>query len=298
MRIANLDGRLVLLLATDPKAHHGNDDDRALDVERASGGRFGPSPHSAFDDWADFCDWAADADPGAARPYDPSGLGPPAPAPRQIFAVGLNYRGHAAETGQPVPAEPPVFTKFASSLTGPDAQVQLRTPSVDWEVELVAVVGRPAHRVRAADAWHHIAGLTVAQDLSDRTLQLSGSPAQFSLGKSFAGFAPTGPYLVSTDQLADPDDLEIGCSLNGVTVQKGRTSDMVFALSELVEYLSAVVTLLPEDLIFTGTPAGVGHGRTPPQYLRPGDELVSWVKGLGELRTRFSSGPPYAAPSR
>jgi 2-keto-4-pentenoate hydratase/2-oxohepta-3-ene-1,7-dioic acid hydratase in catechol pathway len=209
------------------------------------------------------------------------------PAPRQIFAIGLNYADHARESRLDVPAVPPVFTKFASSLNGPRGDIQLPPGHVDWEVELVAVIGRHAHRVSRQDAWDYVAGLSVGQDISERVLQLAGSPAQFSLGKSFPGFAPIGPVLVTPDEVADKDDLELGCSVNGEQVQKGRTSEMVFPVPELIARLSAVAPLLPGDAIFTGTPAGVGLGRSPQRFLAAGDELHSYIVGIGEMHHRF-----------
>jgi 2-keto-4-pentenoate hydratase/2-oxohepta-3-ene-1,7-dioic acid hydratase in catechol pathway len=179
-----------------------------------------------------------------------------------------------------------VFTKFPTSLTGHDQAVTLPADTVDWEVELVAVVGTRCDYVSEADAWGHIAGVTVGQDLSERGLQLAGPAPQFSLGKSYRGFAPTGPELVTVDELPDRDDLEIGCALEGGEVlQKGRTADLIFTVPQLVAHLSAVCPLLPGDLIFTGTPSGVGGARKPPKFLRPGDVLTSWIEGVGTLRT-------------
>jgi 2,4-didehydro-3-deoxy-L-rhamnonate hydrolase len=183
---------------------------------------------------------------------------------------------------------PATFTKFPASITGPFAAVELPNGTVDWEVELVVVVGRRADRVAVADAWSHIAGLTVGQDLSDRTLQFAAG-GQFSLGKSHRGFAPLGPWVVTPDELDDPDDLALGCSIDGETVQDARTSDLVFGVSQLVTELSAVVPLLPGDIIFTGTPAGVGFTRRPPRFLQPGETLTSWVEGIGTIRTRFTA---------
>ncbi len=158
---------------------------------------------------------------------------------------------------------------------------------MDWEVELVAVIGTGGHRIPEDHAWRHIAGLTVGQDLSERHVQMLGTPPQFSLAKSFPGFGPIGPVLVTPDEFTDPDDLEITGALNGAIVQQARTKDMIFPIPELVARISAICPLLPGDLIFTGTPAGVGNRMTPPRYLRPGDELVSRAEGIGELRTRF-----------
>lgn len=221
--------------------------------------------------------------------FEPVELGPPTPAPAQVFGIGLNYRDHAAESHFAVPDTfPPVFTKFRTSLSGPVPTVVLPPGgNVDWEVELVVVIGRRAERVSAADGWGHVAGLTAGQDLSERIIQLSGPAPQFSLGKSFPGFALVGPWVVTVDKFADPDDIELGCAIDGETVQQGRTRDLVFSVPALVEGLSRVTPLLPGDIIFTGTPAGVGVGRTPPRFLTAGAELVSTIAGIGELRQRF-----------
>jgi 2-keto-4-pentenoate hydratase/2-oxohepta-3-ene-1,7-dioic acid hydratase in catechol pathway len=173
---------------------------------------------------------------------------------------------------------PLTFTKFPSCLTGPDATVQVTSPRLDWEVELVVVIGERGR----------VAGFTVGQDLSARDVQMLGSPPQFSLGKSFPGFGPTGPWVVTPDGLDDPDDLAISCALNGETMQSDRTSSMLFSVPETIARLSAVLPLLPGDLIFTGTPAGVGNRMDPPRYLQPGDALVSTIEGIGSITTRFA----------
>ncbi|GJF30577.1 fumarylacetoacetate hydrolase [Kitasatospora sp. NE20-6] len=281
MRLANIDGRTALRLA-----------DGYLDVEAASDGRFGPDPQGLFADWEAFTHWAGEylrADPaGRAAPTTPvagAPFGPPVPRPAQVFAVGLNYRDHVAESGLQIPTEPAVFTKFPSSLTGHEQAVTLPEGLVDWEAELVLVIGRHCHRATRETAWSHVAGVTVGQDLSERRLQLTGPAPQFSLAKSYPGFAPTGPELVTVDELADPDDLELGCMLeDGEVLQKSRTSNMIFDVRELVVRLSAVCPLLPGDLVFTGTPAGVGGARNPQKFLAPGDTLVTWIEGVGTLR--------------
>ncbi|PRY45006.1 fumarylacetoacetate hydrolase family protein [Umezawaea tangerina] len=273
MRLATLAGRAVLLV-----------EGGAVDI--ATAGPFGPDPMDVLAEWTAFREWAASADLDPT-PFDARDLDAPVPRPRQVFAVALNYPPHAAEAGYRPPADPLVFTKFPTCVTGPDAVVELPGDRVDWEVELVVVVGVAGHRIAAADAWDHVAGLTVGQDLSERRVQLLGTPPQFSLGKSFPGFGPTGPALVTPDELGDPDDLEITCLLNDGVVQRARTKDMIFTVAELVARLSAVCPLLPGDLVFTGTPAGVGNRMTPPRYLTADDVLVSRVEGIGELRTRF-----------
>jgi 2,4-didehydro-3-deoxy-L-rhamnonate hydrolase len=284
MRIATLADRLVLVVAETAGT-------RAVDVESASRGRFGPDPQGVFDRWEEFTGWASelsvdDAEPVSPFPSGDRAVGAPAPRPRQVFAIGLNYRSHAAESDLQVPRQPPTFTKFPSCLAGPYGDLVLPSGSVDWEVELVAVIGRRADRVAAEDGWSHVAGVAVGQDFSERAVQTAGPAPQFSLGKSFPGFGPFGPCLVTPDELADPDDLPIECTLNGEIVQKDRTSSLLFPVPELVARLSAVCTLYPGDVVFTGTPAGVGMVRTPPRFLQPGDEVVSRIEGVGELRHR------------
>ena len=192
------------------------------------------------------------------------------PRPRQVFAIGLNYAEHAAEAGYPPDSMPVTFTKFPSSIVGPDAVVELPEGHVDWEVELVVVIGREAHKVDRESAWDHVAGLTIGQDLSERITQLQGSAPQFSLGKSFPGFGPTGPWLVTPDEFADTDDLAISCSLSGEGMQSSRTSMMLYDVPELLVRLSAVCPLLPGDIIFSGTPSGIGNRRTPPRFIGAG----------------------------
>jgi 2,4-diketo-3-deoxy-L-fuconate hydrolase len=279
MRIANAAGRLVIVAG----------DGLGLDVERASDGRFGADPQAIFERWDEFRAWAAQAALDDAQPFALEQLGPPTPLPRQVFAIGLNYGDHIAETGSVHAEHPPIFTKYVTSITGPYAEVEHPGGNVDWEVELVVVIGRRAHRVAAADGWSHVAGVTVGQDISERVIQHLGAPPQFSFGKSFPGFAPMGPWLVTVDELDDPDDLELGCSVNGESVQHARTSLMLLGVGQLIELLSAVTPLLPGDIIFTGTPSGVGLGHTPPRFLSPGDELVSHIEGIGEMRTRIVS---------
>ena len=281
MRIGNVDGRLAILTGAG-----------AIDVERASGGRFGADPQAVYERWAEFTAWAGSAGSEAAVPYDGTRLGAPAPAPRQSFGIGLNYADHADESGFDVPDHPSVFTKFPSCITGPETEVVLPSGAhTDWEVELVAVIGASAWQAAEADGWGHVAGLCVGQDLSERITQMASKPPQFSLGKSFPGFGPTGPWLVTPDEFADPDDLELGCAINGEEVQKSRTGHLIISVPQLVARLSAITRLLPGDVIFTGTPAGVGQGRNPQRWLAPGDELVSYVEGIGELRQHFVAVP-------
>lgn len=279
MRIVNADGRLGLLTEAG-----------VVDVETASGGRFGSDPQAVYAQWAQLRSWATEVelDASSARPLDDVMLGAPAPRPSQVFAIGLNYWDHAEESGLDASTESlVVFTKFPSSITGPFADIVVPAGSVDFEVELVVVIGEPAYRVAEQDAWLHVAGLTVGQDVSERELQLRPPNPQFSLGKSFPGFAPMGPCLVTVDEFADPDDIEIGCVLNGEQMQKGRTSNMIFPVPAIIARLSATLPLLPGDVIFTGTPAGVGWARDPKVFLHPGDELTSTAATIGTIRNRF-----------
>jgi 2,4-diketo-3-deoxy-L-fuconate hydrolase len=273
MRVANLNGRLVLV------TEHG-----ALDVATASAGLLGSDPQDAFDRWDVLCEWARGAR-GEPLHFDESDLGSPVPRPRQVFGVGMNYRRHAAEAGIETPEFPTVFTKFPTSIAAPNSDVALPSDHVDWEVELVVVVGREARSVREDDAWQYVAGLTVGQDLSERRVQMRPPMPQFCLGKSFPGFGPIGPVIVTPDEFADPDDIEISCTLNGEEVQRARTSELIFSVRCLVSELSGVLPLLPGDLIFTGTPSGIGAARKPQRFLRPGDALVSRAGGIGSIRT-------------
>lgn len=289
MRIANLNNRAVLVYGE-------NGSEQAADIAGASDGRFGPDLPSLYRSWDEFTAWAATLDvEGLSQgtiSVDRARLGTPSPAPQQVFAIGLNYLSHAAESGFETPTDlPPVFTKYVSSFSGPDTEVVLPPGgNVDWEVELVAVIGREARDIDAAGAWEHVAGLTAGQDLSERLSQMRGPAPQFGLGKSFAGFSPQGPWLVTPDEFADPEDLELGCAIDGEELQKGRTRDLIFPVPMLIAALSRTVTLYPGDVVFTGTPAGVGVGREPQRFLRPGERLDSWIEGIGELHQTFVAG--------
>jgi 2,4-didehydro-3-deoxy-L-rhamnonate hydrolase len=284
VRSANVLGRAAVVLA----------DGRVADIGTASEGRFGPDPSSCFEQWAAVRSWAEgdgrEALAAVARPLMPAELGPPSPTPRQVFAIGLNYAAHAAESGVPRPEFPPTFTKFPTCLTGPYVEVELPSDGVDWEVELVVVIGREARRVAAAQAWSFVAGLTVGQDLSERAVQLRPPAPQFSLGKSFPGFGPTGPWLVTPDEFDDPDDLALSCSIDGEVVQASRTSDLIFSVPLLIEALSGITSLLPGDLIFTGTPAGVGVARSPQRFLTVDNVLDTTIEGIGTMTTTFRKG--------
>src|SRR5436190_5934977 len=275
MRLANLNGRLV----ADTGAGF-------ADVERSSGGLYPSSAQAVYDEWPAFRGWAEGAGLEGERELDPAALGPPVPQPRQVFAVALNYPEHAAEGGFSAPETPLIFTKYPTCLAGARAEVALPTPMVDWEVELVAVIGTGGAHIAEADAWSHVAGVTVGQDLSARDVQRRGPAPQFSLGKSFPGFGPIGPWVVTTDELG-PRDVQLECVLNGETVQSETSSEMIFPVPQLIAYISAITPMLPGDLLFTGTPSGVGARRDPPRFLRAGDQLASRIEGIGEIFQTF-----------
>ena len=273
MKLANQAGRAVIVLG-----------DEVADVAEVSGGAFGPDPMAIYDQWDDFVALAATVS-DATGPLEQASLGNPVPAPRQVFAIGLNYRSHAEESGMAIPEVPATFTKFPESLSGPFDDIPITGTSIDWEVELVVVIGRDARHVPSDQAWEHLAGVTVGQDISDRHLQFAAG-MQFSLGKSRAGFGPMGPWVVTPDELPDPNDLALGCSLDGEVVQDARTSDLIFDVPTLVAELSSVLQLRAGDVVFTGTPAGVGMTRQPARSLAPGQVLESWVEGVGTIRNR------------
>jgi 2,4-didehydro-3-deoxy-L-rhamnonate hydrolase len=277
VKLANLDGRAALVLG-----------DEIADIATASHGRFGPDPMGLYDEWDAFRDFAATVTVGTG-PLIEADLRNPVPRPRQVFAIGLNYRRHAEESGMALPEIPIVFTKFPASLAGPYDDIEVIGDTTDWEVELVVVIGRTADRVDEADAWTHVAGLTIGQDISDRHLQFAAG-SQFSLGKSRRSYGPIGPWVVTPDDLDNPNDLALGCSVDGEKLQDARTSDLIFSVPRLVAELSAVLPLLTGDVIFTGTPGGVGVARKPPRFLQPGNTLETWIEGIGTIRNRIVTG--------
>ncbi len=281
MRLGNLRGRAVLL---------SRDMTRGVDLETASAGRFGPDPMLALANWDALRAFASAAESSAAAAIAPDALGPCSPRPRAVFAIGLNYRDHAAEAGLPIPTEPLVFTKFPSCLVGPRSDVILFGDRVDWEAELVVVIGRRAVNVSEARALEFVAGFCCGQDVSDRKLQFASQPPQFSLGKSRATFGPIGPAIVSLDELANPLELAITCDLDAERMQTSRTSQLIFGVPELVSYLSRHCELLPGDLIFTGTPGGVGSVRK--RYLKPGETIRTQIEDVGQLVNRCVAPPP------
>ncbi|MEJ8846239.1 fumarylacetoacetate hydrolase family protein [Variovorax rhizosphaerae] len=221
-------------------------------------------------------------------PLVPEGtrLGAPVTGVRQFVAIGLNYRKHAEESGLEIPKEPVVFTKALTSLAGPDDDVELPEGSVagDWEIELGFVIGTQCKRVSVADALKHVAGYCLANDVSERDWQIKRN-GQWGKGKSFDGFGPIGPWLVTSDELPDPQNIPLELAVNGEVKQQSNTADMIFPVAEVVSYLSQFMTLLPGDVVITGTPQGVGLGIKPnPQFLKRGDVMTLCAGVLGTQR--------------
>ena len=203
--------------------------------------------------------------------------------PQKFIAIGLNYSDHAAESGLQVPPEPVVFTKQVSCLSGPfdDVTIPPKSKKSDWEVELGIIIGSMAKNIKKKDALAHIAGYCTVNDLSEREFQAERS-GQWTKGKSYDTFGPVGPWLVTPDEVKDPQKLHLWLDLNGKRVQDGSTATMVFGVAHIVAYLSQFFTLMPGDIITTGTPPGVGMGMKPPKYLKPGDTMKIGIDGLGE----------------
>lgn len=254
------------------------------DLERASNGRFSADSMQAIGRFRELHDVAEGLDGKPDAPFDIATLGLCVPRPQKAFGIGLNYRSHAAESGAEIPPNPLVFSKFPNCLCGPSADIIIYGPTTDWEAELVVVMGTRARDIPAEKAWEHIAGFTCGQDVSERTTQFASKPPHFDLGKSFDTYGPIGPCIVSTDQLSDPSDLAITCDVNGQRRQDARTSELIFGIPELIAYISGICTLLPGDLIFTGTPSGVGV--MSGTFLTPGDIITTTIEGIGTMTNR------------
>ncbi|HYM63909.1 MAG TPA: fumarylacetoacetate hydrolase family protein [Gaiellaceae bacterium] len=271
MRLANLNGRAAVVV-----------DRRLVDVERATGGELPADPMALVGRLEELADLDV---PDDAPQLDAAQLGPPVPRPTKILAAALNYRSHAEESGLPLPDAPVLFAKLPSALNGPhgDIVIPAARDRVDWEAELVLAIGKRGKDIPAGEAWSHVAGVMCGQDISDRAEQFR-SVRQFTMSKSRDTYAPTGPVLVTPDELPDRDDVSVRCAVDGEEVQSGRTSDLIFPVPELVEFISSWCTLEPGDLIYTGTPSGVGDSRVPPRYLAAGNVVETEIEGIGTLR--------------
>ncbi len=277
MKFANVAGRAALVV-----------DELAFFVSEISGGRISDDPQVAIQQsWDEMIELHSKGAYDGGIAVSRTEIGPPVPAPRAVFGIGLNYKDHAEEAGMEIPDVPPVFTKFPTSICGPydDLVLPFEGACVDYEAELVFVVAREAKKIDASRAWDYLAGFTCGQDYSERTLQMAAG-RQFSLGKSYDTFFPMGPFVVSLDEIPDPDDLKLRCRLNGEVVQDGSTSQMVFGVGELVEFLSSVVTLRPGDVCLTGTPSGVGFVKRPPRFLKAGDVVETEIDNVGFMRNQ------------
>ncbi|MGB6746147.1 MAG: fumarylacetoacetate hydrolase family protein [Terracidiphilus sp.] len=223
--------------------------------------------------------------PGAYPGYKLSEVRLHAPLanPPRVFAIGLNYRDHAAESKMALPKVPVVFFKMTTAIVGPGEDIVLPSNSTqpDYEAELAFVIGKGGYRIPGSAWREHVYGFTIVNDVSARDVQLATS--QWSLGKSFPSFCPMGPAIVTTDEIADPHELAIGLSINGEVLQNSNTRELVFRVPDLIEYISSVTQLLPGDVVSTGTPGGVGMGRTPQRWLKPGDNVTVTIEGLGSL---------------
>ncbi|MGB0114196.1 MAG: fumarylacetoacetate hydrolase family protein [Ilumatobacteraceae bacterium] len=270
-----------------------------FDIAEMTDGRVGPDPMAAIALPEVLHSLAASL--GERTPtgrLDEVELGPPIPRPQKVFGIGLNYHAHAAEGGREAPTSPLVFTKFPSCIVGPTADVEMRGDGVDYEVELVVVIGPGGKDIAPEDAWDHVVGLTIGQDISDRPAQMAATPPHFSLGKSFDTFGPTGPLLVSPDALPDRNDVRVSTAINGEVRQDGRTSDLIFDVPTLISFLSHITTLVPGDLIFTGTPEGVGVAQG--RFLADGDVITTTIDGIGTMTNRcirVSDAPRFSTKS-
>ena len=215
----------------------------------------------------------------------------PVPRPGKVICIGLNYRDHAIESGMAIPELPTVFAKYSNAVTGPGQPIELPAVSdqVDYEAEFAFVIGKRGKNIPAEKWQEYVFGYTIVHDVSARDYQLATS--QWTIGKTFDTFGPFGPELVSKDEIPDPHNLRISLELNGRMLQDSNTSQLIFKIPYLIEYLSKVMTLVPGDVISTGTPPGVGFARKPPIFMKPGDEAVIRIEGIGELRN-----PVIAAP--
>ena len=273
-RLANVAGRAALV-----------DGDHYFDLAELSGDPSSADPMMAITMSQQLTELSA-----TLGQHEPTGrvseatLGPPVPRPQKSFAVGLNYQAHADEGGIEVPKTPLVFTKFPSCLVGPTADVEMRSDFCDYEGELVVVIGTGGKDIASDDAWDHVVGVTVGQDISDRVAQFAADPPHWDLGKSFDTFGPLGPVLVSVGVVANREAMRIRTSVNGEIRQDDTTANLMFDVPTLISYLSRITTLVAGDIIFTGTPDGIGavSGR----FLADGDVLTTTIDGIGTIENR------------
>ena len=273
-RLANVGGKSALI--------HGNS---YYDINSISQGEITSDPSYILDSLDDLHDLSSKIDN-----FEPTGLiensllGAPVTNSRNCYAVGLNYRAHAEESGMEIPPFPMVFTKHTSCIVGPFDNIEMRSDIVDYEAELVLVIGKKGKNISKENAWDHVAGLTVGQDISDRAVQFHATPAQFNLGKSFDTFGPIGPYLVSPDSVANKNAVHLECHINNELRQESSTDDLIFTVPDIISYISEFLTLNTGDLIFTGTPSGVGA--TQGKLLKDGDIITTSIKEIGTIKNK------------
>ncbi|MEM7285542.1 MAG: fumarylacetoacetate hydrolase family protein [Actinomycetota bacterium] len=273
-RLASVGNRAALV--------HG---DRYFDLETLSAGELGSDPMDALEHPGRLHELAASlatAEPTGS--LDDVTLDAPVPRPRNCYGVGLNYKAHADEASMDLPPAPMIFTKFPSCIVGPTADVEMRSDSVDYEAEIVAVIGPGGKDIAEADAWSHVIGLTAGQDISDRPIQFASKPPHFDLGKSFDTFGPMGPVLVSLDQFDDLDAVRVVGEVNGEERQNAPMASMIFSIPVLIAYLSRITTLRTGDVIYTGTPDGIGFAQG--KLLADGDVITTTVDGVGTMTNR------------
>ena len=270
-RLANVAGRAALVRG-----------DHCFDLATITGGGFDSDPMNAIarpDELAELSSSLDSHEPTGL--LDEADLRAPVPRPTNVFALGLNYADHAEESGFEVPNTPLVFAKFPGSVAGPGAPIVVPGETVDYEAEVVVVIGTSGANITRDRSWEHVVGVTAGQDVSDRALQFAASPPHFDLGKSRDGYSPIGPVLVSPDALDDRGAIGIECLVNGESRQQGSTADLIFDVPTIIEHLSSILTLHTGDLIFTGTPDGVGMATG--RMLQPGDVVETRVEGVGSL---------------
>ena len=273
-KLANVGGKSALI--------HG---DSYYDINSISQGEITSDPSYILDSLDDLHDLSSKIDN-----FEPTGLiensllGAPVTNSRNCYAVGLNYRAHAEESGMEIPPFPMVFTKHTSCIVGPFDNIEMRSDIVDYEAELVLVIGKKGKNISKENAWDHVAGLTVGQDISDRAVQFHATPAQFNLGKSFDTFGPIGPYLVSPDSVANKNAVQLECHINNELRQESSTDDLIFTVPDIISYISEFLTLNTGDLIFTGTPSGVGA--TQGKLLKDGDIITTSIKEIGTIKNK------------
>ncbi|MFZ4809978.1 MAG: fumarylacetoacetate hydrolase family protein [Ilumatobacteraceae bacterium] len=284
MRFANVNGRASIIVAAAAGVDH------ILDIEQASNGRIASDP-AVYVDRANhpaLAELSRGVDPSTLPVLDTSLLRAPVPRPGKGLGVGLNYRSHAIETGREMPTEPALFGKTNNCVAGPfdDIIVPAGRDEVDYEAEVVVAFGQRCTAVREEDAWDVIAGVMAGQDISDRAEQRRPPVKQFTIAKSYDTFGPTGPWLTTVDELAARDALDLEGVVSGEIMQRANTSDLIFSIPALVAWLTRFMTFEPGDLVWTGTPGGVGEVRDPQRFLRNGDVIETTVSGVGTIRNR------------